>query len=66
MPLYEFVCPICGARFERRISYSEGTDGLVCPNGHQHVLKVYSKPAIIFKGSGWYSTDHRAKPASQD
>jgi predicted nucleic acid-binding Zn ribbon protein len=27
---------------------------------------VYRAPAVIFKGSGWYSTDHRPKPSSEE
>ncbi len=61
MPVYTFVCPICGARFEKQVSFNGDIEELRCPNGHTHVRKVFSAPAVIFKGSGWYSTDHRAK-----
>jgi len=30
-----------------------------CPTGHQAVHRVSTSPAVIFKGAGFYSTDHR-------
>jgi|YelNatPaOPRAMG01_1025707.scaffolds.fasta_scaffold24557_3 putative FmdB family regulatory protein len=61
MPVYEFVCSTCGAHFEKWISFRQNGDEVTCPNGHKQVARVYSAPAVVFKGSGWYSTDHRPK-----
>ena len=60
MPLYDFTCTECGAAFEKRLSYSGDIDNITCPNGHHTVRRVYSSPQVVFKGSGWYITDHRA------
>lgn len=30
-----------------------------CPVGHHTVRRVFAPPAVIFKGAGFYSTDHR-------
>ena len=64
MPLYEFVCDQCGVRFEKRRAYDDPTNP-TCPNGHRRTRKVVSLPAVVFRGSGWYSTDHRPKNATK-
>ena len=59
MPMYRFVCQECQETFEQRLAVSElNYQSVQCPNGHQTVKRVFSKPTIIFKGSGWYSKDH--------
>ena len=57
MPLYEYKCESCGHRFEVIQKYS---DALVdtCPICGGTVTKLFSSPAIQFKGSGWYITDY--------
>ena len=63
MPLYEYVCDICGTRFEARRGFSEAGSP-TCPLGHRQARKLVSAPTIVFKGSGWYATDSRTtKPA---
>jgi len=59
MPLYDFSCPVCGAQFEKKLSYSDNLSNVTCPNGHAHVHRMYSTPIVQFKGSGWYVTDSR-------
>lgn len=59
MPIYNFVCPTCGARFEERLSFQDNTSKVSCPHGHSGVQRVFSAPSIVFKGSGFYVTDHR-------
>src|SRR5476649_148203 len=57
MPLYEYECDACGHRFEKIQKFS---DPLVdtCPKCGSHVHKLFSSPAIQFKGSGFYITDY--------
>jgi putative FmdB family regulatory protein len=57
--MYRYVCHECGETFDRQISIADLNDQRVqCPHGHKKVQRVYSAPAIIFKGSGWYSKDN--------
>jgi putative FmdB family regulatory protein len=57
MPVYEYECDVCGVRFEVKRRY--GAPGpTTCPKGHEGVHRVFVPPVIIFKGSGFYSTDH--------
>ena len=57
MPIYEFECLECGDRFELRQSIDQ-LPPATCPAGHKPVRRLLSAPAIIFKGSGFYVTDH--------
>ncbi|HEY7668232.1 MAG TPA: FmdB family zinc ribbon protein [Actinomycetota bacterium] len=64
MPTYEYVCKDCGHRFETWQSMSD--DPLtICPECGGELRKVFAPPAISFKGSGFYATDHgkKAKPS---
>nr|WP_245349644.1 FmdB family zinc ribbon protein [Brachybacterium fresconis] len=57
VPTYVYACKSCGHRFEQYQSFSE--DSLVtCPECTQDALrKVFDSVGIVFKGSGFYSTD---------
>jgi putative FmdB family regulatory protein len=57
MPIYEYECSECGAHFERWQRLNDPQPS-TCPNGHAQVRRMLSQPAIIFKGSGFYATDH--------
>jgi putative FmdB family regulatory protein len=63
VPLYEYECQKCGHRFEKIQRFS---DPLVkiCPECGGKVKKLFSAPAIRFKGSGWYVTDYGGKSSS--
>ena len=59
MPVYEYKCTVCGLSFEKRLHFSDDPNLVVCPNGHRQVRRRFSKPGIVFKGSGFYVTDSR-------
>jgi len=58
LPIYEYECTRCSSRFELKQSFSENTP-VSCPRCEGDVQRVFSPAAIIFKGSGFYSTDSR-------
>jgi putative FmdB family regulatory protein len=58
MPRYEFICNTCGLKFERALPIGSDQTEIRCPSGHRKVHRVYSTPFIMFKGSGFYVTDH--------
>ncbi len=61
MPIYEFVCQQCGHEFERIQSFSDVSTP-ECPHcAAVEVNRQVSRPAIHFKGSGWYITDSKEK-----
>ena len=64
MPIYEYVCPLCGHKFEKRVPY--GTDEVPCPAPRPWAhglptcdypvrrVEVPSSPAVtIFKAGGF-------------
>jgi putative FmdB family regulatory protein len=60
MPTYEYACRDCGHTFE--IVRSMLDEPLtMCPECGGSLRKVFAPPAISFKGSGFYSTDHGQK-----
>jgi putative FmdB family regulatory protein len=63
MPLYEYECDACGRRFERIQKFSDPLV-TVCPTCGGAVRKLFSSPAIKFKGSGFYITDYAKSGAS--
>jgi putative FmdB family regulatory protein len=65
MPTYEYACTECGDRTEvvQSIADAPLTTCAVCGG---RLRKVFSPVGIVFKGSGFYRTDSRRKPAKAD
>ena len=64
MPVYTYRCENCGVRFERLQGFNDPTLTR-CPECNKKTLrKVYTPVGIVFKGSGFYSTDHRSASGS--
>lgn len=60
MPIYTYRCESCGVQFERHQSYTDAPLK-VCPECRKKSLKkVISPVRIVFKGSGFYSTDNKS------
>ena len=60
MPLYTYRCENCGVQFDRQQSFSD-PPLTRCPECNKKTLrKVYTPVGIVFKGSGFYTTDHRS------
>jgi putative FmdB family regulatory protein len=57
MPTYVYQCHDCEEQTEviQRFSDAPLT---VCPKCGGELQRILFPPAIIFKGSGWYITDH--------
>ena len=64
MPVYIYHCENCGVQFEKQQSFVDHP--LVrCPEcGKKTLKKVYQPVGIVFKGSGFYATDHHS-PSGQ-
>ena len=60
MPTYVYQCENCGVQFEHRQRVTD-EPLTICPECDGHVRRVLQPVGIVFKGSGWYCTDHRAK-----
>jgi putative FmdB family regulatory protein len=60
MPVYAYRCESCGVHFERHQSFSDPVLKR-CPECNKNALrKVIGPVGVVFKGSGFYSTDHRS------
>ncbi|MBN1440603.1 MAG: zinc ribbon domain-containing protein [Anaerolineales bacterium] len=60
MPIYTYRCMECGVEFDQHQNFSD-LPLTKCPEcGKKSLRKVFSPAGIIFKGSGWYATDHRS------
>jgi len=60
MPVYTYKCEACGVQFERQQKFTD-QPLTRCPECNKKTLhKVYSPVGIVFKGSGFYATDHRS------
>lgn len=60
MPVYVYRCESCGSQFDRKQSFADAplTE---CESCGGRLWKVFQPATIIYKGSGFYSTDHRSK-----
>lgn len=58
MPIYEYECRQCRQRFDKLQSINDEPIR-VCPTCGGETRRVLQPVGVIFKGSGWYSTDSR-------
>ncbi len=64
MPIYEYECGSCQHRFELKQSFNDKPQA-ACPKCKKKARRVFHPAPIIFKGSGFYVTDHKtSNPAS--
>ncbi|MBM3151891.1 MAG: zinc ribbon domain-containing protein [Chloroflexi bacterium] len=64
MPIYTYRCDSCGIQFERQQGFHD-QPLTRCPECNKKSLKkVYAPVGILFKGSGFYATDHKS-PSGQ-
>ena len=60
MPIYAYRCESCGVQFERHQSFTDAPLKR-CPECNKNSLrKVIGPVGVVFKGSGFYSTDNRS------
>jgi putative FmdB family regulatory protein len=60
MPLYVYRCENCGVQFDQRQQFTD-PPLVTCPEcGDDALRKLYQPVGIVFKGSGFYATDHRS------
>lgn len=60
MPTYEYQCQKCGHVFEVMQSFSDAPV-TKCEACAGKVKKLFSPPAIIFKGKGFHCNDYKSK-----
>ncbi|PKB79172.1 MAG: hypothetical protein BZY88_14665 [SAR202 cluster bacterium Io17-Chloro-G9] len=66
MPRYDYRCVDCEHEFELRQSFSEAGSG-TCPQCSGAGRRVFHAVPVIYKGSGFYTTDYgRPKPPPEN
>lgn len=64
MPIYTYRCKNCGVQFDRHQNFDD-KPLTRCPECSKESLrKVFLPVGIVFKGSGFYATDHKS-PSGQ-
>lgn len=65
MPTYEYLCKTCSHRFEQWQKMAD--EALtICPECGGSIRRVYYPAGIVFKGSGFYKTDHNASASTAE
>ncbi|MCC6300787.1 MAG: zinc ribbon domain-containing protein [Anaerolineales bacterium] len=65
MPVYTYRCSSCGSQFEKHQSFDDAPLK-TCPKCKKKALKKVITPTkVIFKGSGFYITDHKSASGSK-
>ena len=58
MPIFEYKCPKCDAKFERLLRSSGRDEPQPCPNekcDEKETKKLISQSSFMLKGGGWAS-----------
>lgn len=63
MPTYAYRCSVCGHNFDVQQSFSDAAL-TECPECTGLLRKVFSTPAISFKGSGFYLNDSKSSSSA--
>jgi putative FmdB family regulatory protein len=63
MPTYGYRCGACGHEFEIVQKISDEPLG-TCPKCQGKLSKILYPTGVIFKGSGYYTTDYKASSGS--
>ena len=64
MPIYQYACTKCKANFELRQGFNDDSQ-VSCPKCKAEARRLFLPVPIIFKGSGFYVTDHKKPSGDQ-
>ena len=60
MPIYAYQCESCGNEFDLKQSFDADPQH-PCPRCESIGRRRFSAPTVIYKGSGFYTTDYARK-----
>ena len=58
MPIYEYECNLCNFHFEKKQRIHDEAVA-ACPKCEGKSRRIFNSVPVIFKGSGFYTTDSR-------
>ncbi len=61
MPTYEYECTNCGHKFEKIQGINDEPLKTCIKCNEKSLKKLFHTSGIIFKGSGFYTTDYKKK-----
>ena len=64
MPIYEYRCSSCGHQQEFMQKLSDAPLTVCTACGKETFSKMLTAAGFQLKGSGWYATDFKSKPAA--
>jgi len=64
VPIYEYECGLCHFHFERKQRFDEEPVAM-CPKCQGKARRIIHSVPVIFKGSGFYTTDNRKGSSSE-
>jgi putative FmdB family regulatory protein len=65
MPIYEYECEKCHERYEIMTNLGEEPPK-TCIKCGGNLKKIFSPVGIVFKGSGFYTTDYKKKSSNSN
>ncbi len=63
MPIYRYECKRCGAEFRVLVSRGDGALIRCTACGSHEVTRLLPRFGVVYKGSGFYTTEYRRKPS---
>ncbi len=63
MPIYAYQCGACGNEFDLKQGFDASTE-TICPVCDETARRRFVAPTVIYKGSGFYTTDYARKGSS--
>jgi len=66
MPLYGYVCEICGVEVGIKHRVEEIGVDKICPMCDGELRRRWTPPAVVFKGRGFYTTENRKVVTGED
>ncbi|MCC6620048.1 MAG: zinc ribbon domain-containing protein [Deltaproteobacteria bacterium] len=63
MPIYEYRCQQCGTTLEAMQRMSDAPLKRCERCGADALERLISQTSFVLKGSGWYATDYKSRPA---
>ena len=63
MPIYDYQCVACGHQFELRQGF-DAEPFEVCPRCQGKARRRFHSVAVVYKGSGFFTTDYARKQFS--
>ena len=63
MPIYGYACDTCGHEFELKQGF-DAASVQECPRCRNSARRTFHPVGVIYKGSGFYSTDYGKRSGS--